>query len=145
MFTERGFSILLNDDILSSILIIGNVLGGLIVMLLTFAYAKIVSVTSVNLSLLTSLGFCSGYLMFSLTMSVVSSAVAAVCVCYAEKPEIFEVTVRPNKMITIKKIYFLSIACDLLFILPKLLSFFLYSSLFICPPISLPIYLFDSL
>ena len=92
MFTDRGFTILLNDDILSTILFIGNVLGGLMIMLLTFAYSKIVNLSSTNLSVLTSFGFFCGFLMFSLTMSVVSSAVATVCVCYAEKPEIFRVS-----------------------------------------------------
>ena len=91
MFTERGFSTLLSDNIIDCILLFGNTLGGVITMLLAFAYAKSVGVSVVNTSMLSSLGFFTGSLMFTLTMSVVSSAVAAVCVCFAEKPEIFEV------------------------------------------------------
>jgi NhaP-type Na+/H+ and K+/H+ antiporter len=65
---------------------------GIICMLVGYAYSKMVDVTAVNTTMLTSLGFFSGFLMFTLTMKVVSSAVATVYVCFAENPTIFEET-----------------------------------------------------
>mmetsp|Transcript_13092 Transcript_13092/g.12687 ORF Transcript_13092/g.12687 Transcript_13092/m.12687 type:complete len:707 (+) Transcript_13092:119-2239(+) len=92
MFSDRGWSALLNDDIIDGVLLAGHIMGGIICMLIGYAYSKMVNVTAVNTTMLTSLGFFSGFLMFTLTMKVVSSAVATVYVCFAENPTIFEET-----------------------------------------------------
>ena len=45
----------------------------------------------VNTYMLSSFGMFSGYFIFCLATEVVSSAVAAVCVCFADRPHVLEV------------------------------------------------------
>ena len=60
MFSERGLAAVLNDDILDSVFLLGNAVGGVTCMLVAYAYAKAVGANSVDCTMLTSLGFFVG-------------------------------------------------------------------------------------
>jgi hypothetical protein len=66
--------------------------GGIICVLVAYAYSSAVGLTSVNTTLLTLLGFFVGFLMFLVTMKTISSAVSTVYVCFAERPDTFAVS-----------------------------------------------------
>ena len=91
MLKERGYSAVINDSIIDFVIIVGNIGGGVACMMIALLYCKIVQMSSFNTAMLVSLGAFTGYLLFSLSMEVVSSAVVAVYVCFAEKPTIFQV------------------------------------------------------
>lgn len=92
MFSDRGWTALVNDDIVDTVLTIGSWVGGLLVMLAAFGYASAVGLSAGNTSLVMAMGFFFGHLMFLITTGVVSSAVATVYVCFAERPEVFQST-----------------------------------------------------
>ena len=91
MLSERGYSAVINDSIIDFVIIIGNIGGGTICMIIALLYCQAVRMSSFNTAMLVSLGAFTGYLLFSLSMEVVSSAVVAVYVCFAEKPALFQV------------------------------------------------------
>jgi hypothetical protein len=59
--------------------------------LVAYAYSVAVGLTAVNTTVLTLTGFFGGFLLFVVTMKVVSSAVSTVYVCFAERPDAFAV------------------------------------------------------
>ena len=93
MLSERGYSAVINDSIIDFVIIVGNIGGGTICMIIALLYCQAVHMSSFNTAMLVSLGAFTGYLLFSLSMEVVSSAVVAVYVCFAEKPAIFQVII----------------------------------------------------
>ena len=95
MLKERGYSAMINDSIIDFVIILGNIGGGILCMMIALLYCKLVHMSGFNTAMLVSLGAFTGYLLFSLSMEVVSSAVVAVYVCFAEKPTLFQVS-RPH-------------------------------------------------
>jgi Plasma-membrane choline transporter len=93
MLSERGYSAVINDSIIDFVIIIGNIGGGTMCMIIALLYCQAVHMSSFNTAMLVSLGAFTGYLLFSLSMEVVSSAVVAVYVCFAEKPALFQVVI----------------------------------------------------
>ena len=104
---------MINDSIIDFVIIIGNIGGGTICMIIALLYCQAVSMSSFNTAMLVSLGAFTGYLLFSLSMEVVSSAVVAVYVCFAEKPALFQVIPQCDSFVlavkyTVYLIYYLS-------------------------------------
>jgi Plasma-membrane choline transporter len=91
LFRERGWMTVLNDDIIASVLFLGPCLIGFLCTVVAYLYAKAVDSNSINTLLLSFLGFYSGFFMCSTTVKIIASSVATVYVCWAEKPELFEV------------------------------------------------------
>jgi pimeloyl-ACP methyl ester carboxylesterase len=56
MFSDRGWTTLLKDDIIDKVLLVGHLMGGLISMLAGYAYSKATGLSAVNTTMLTSLG-----------------------------------------------------------------------------------------
>ena len=92
MFSERGWTALVNDDIVDAVLALGNVIGGVLMMYVAYGYAQGVGLSGTNVTVTTLLGLFSGYLLFQIAVKVISSAVATVYVCFAERPDVFEAT-----------------------------------------------------
>lgn len=92
LFRRKGWmNIMLNDDIIDFVLITSNVVIGTITMLTGYYFTFLVGLSGVNRSVLTALGFLSGYFTSRTTLSVISAAVATVCICFGECPDVFKV------------------------------------------------------
>jgi len=92
MFSERGWMALINDDIVDVVLALGNVIGGVLLMYIAYGYAQGVGLSGTNVTVVTLLGLFAGFLFFQIAVKVISSAVATVYVCFAERPDVFETT-----------------------------------------------------
>lgn len=93
LFKDRGWTAIINDDIIDYVLFISHILIGVISTLLMFAYCHSKGVSHVNSSILMVLGYNCGHFMSTVTTNVISSAVATIFVCFAEKTELFQVNV----------------------------------------------------
>ena len=91
LLQERGLTAFLNDDILDVILAVGHLTIGMVCMCAGFIYGKLVGVGSAYTLLLTVFGLVCGYLISTVTLATIASAVSAVYVCFAESPESLEV------------------------------------------------------
>ena len=93
LFRRKGWlNIIINDDIIDFVLIVSNVAIGLLTMMTCYYYSQLSEMESgLNVSLLTMLGFLSGYFASKTTLSIISSAVSTIYICYGECPEIFKV------------------------------------------------------
>eukprot|EP01038_Epipyxis_sp_PR26KG_P010595 gene10595-14234_t len=92
LFEKKGWTAILNDDIIEFVLYLGNGGIAIITMLIGYYYSRAVRLGHVFTVFLTLLGFYSGYFMSMLTVSTITSSVAAICVCFAEDPSSFQVT-----------------------------------------------------
>lgn len=86
LFVQRGFTTLLNDDIIDVVLQIGHLIIGIVAMCVGYVYGRLSGVGYAYTVLLTVFGFAAGYLISVVALSTVSSAVATVYVCYVERP-----------------------------------------------------------
>jgi hypothetical protein len=91
LFRSRGWSTLLNDDLIDLILNLGNVIIAVLTMCVGYSYARLMGLDRVYTTLLSALGLFGGYLLSMVVMSTISSAVATVYVCFAEHPEELQV------------------------------------------------------
>lgn len=92
LFTQKGWTALVNDDIVDSMLFCCNCAVGLLCMLVGYMYGLSVGLDSANCSLLTVLGLVGGMMMSMVVSRIMSSAVATVFVCFAEDHTALEVT-----------------------------------------------------
>lgn len=86
LFVQRGFTALLNDDIIDVVLNIGHVIVGIVSMCVGYVFGRLSGVGHAYTVLLTVFGFAAGYLTSVVALSTISSAVATVYVCYVENP-----------------------------------------------------------
>lgn len=84
----KGFTTLINDNLLDNVLSLGHVVVGVLCMLVGYGYAVVVGLgqNSSYAFLLAMSGFFIGYSMCMLTLNVISSATATVYVCFVENP-----------------------------------------------------------
>jgi hypothetical protein len=92
LFTQKGWTALVNEDIVDSMLFCCNCAVGLLCMLVGYLYALSVGLDSANRSLLTVLGLFGGMMMSMVVSRIMSSAVATVFVCFAEDHTALEAT-----------------------------------------------------
>lgn len=90
LFLQRGWTAIVNDDIVDSILFLGQTIIAIVSSLVGYAYSVKVGCNTVNMYLITLLGFFAGYLMAVVTLKAISSAVATVYVSFAEAPDSLE-------------------------------------------------------
>ncbi|KAM3568240.1 hypothetical protein VYU27_009630, partial [Nannochloropsis oceanica] len=97
LFTRRGLTTLLNDNLIGRVLFLGSLMVGLLTcgigVLLAFAlqhsYLKDVEDAP---SLLGGAGFVVGFFVTDVMMNVVSAAVAAILVCFLEDSQALAIT-----------------------------------------------------
>ena len=87
MFQERGWTAVINDELIDNVLSLGYMVVGLLCVMCALFYSNGVGLNGPNTALLCTLGFFSGHLMCTIALRVVSSAVATVYVCYGVHPE----------------------------------------------------------
>lgn len=91
LFARRGFTTLLNDDIIDVVLNIGHVIIGTTSMSMGYVFGRLSGVGHAYTMLLTVFGFAAGYLISIVALSTISSAVATVYVCYVDNPMALQV------------------------------------------------------
>ena len=91
LFRTRGWSTLLNDDIIDIVLNIGHIIIGTTSMSVGYIYGRLSGVGHAYTVLLTIFGFAVGYLISIVALSTISSAVATVYVCYVDNPHALQV------------------------------------------------------
>ncbi|GMI19016.1 hypothetical protein TeGR_g11516 [Tetraparma gracilis] len=87
MFKKLGWTTIINDDLIENALSFGAMGVGLIAGLVAYLYSVSVDLSATYTAPMVIVGICIGFGMASVTLSVVSSAVATVFVCFAENPE----------------------------------------------------------
>lgn len=92
MFRERGWSMLLNDDIIDMVLNVGHVIIGTVSMTVGYIYGRLTGLSHAYTVLLTVFGFAVGYLISIVALSTISSAVATVYLCYVDDPLALQVS-----------------------------------------------------
>mmetsp|Transcript_60107 Transcript_60107/g.118185 ORF Transcript_60107/g.118185 Transcript_60107/m.118185 type:complete len:847 (-) Transcript_60107:134-2674(-) len=92
LFVQRGWTALLNDDIIDVVLNIGHIIIGTISMCVGYVYGRMTGVGHAYTVLLTVFGFAVGYLISIVALSTISSAVATVYVSYVDNPLALQVS-----------------------------------------------------
>jgi len=90
LFLQRGWTAIVNDDIVDTILFLGQIIIAVVSSLVGYAYSIQVGCNLTNLYQITMLGFLAGYLFAVVTLKCISSAVATVYVSFAEAPDSLE-------------------------------------------------------
>jgi hypothetical protein len=90
LFRARGFTALLNDDLLDFVMYISNTFIACVTMIAAYIFAKVVRLPTTYAYLLVIFGFFCGYVMGAVVLSTISSAITAVYVCFARDPAAFE-------------------------------------------------------
>lgn len=91
LFRDRGWNAVINDDIIDYVLSLSHILIGILSSLLIFGYCHGQGISSVNTTLLLVMAYNCGHFMSTVTTNIISSAVATIFVCFAEKTELFQV------------------------------------------------------
>jgi uncharacterized membrane protein YgcG len=91
MFSERGVTAIVNDEIVDVVLSMGHLVIALFCCGVAYIYGYSVHLIKVDRVILANTGFLAGYLVCTVTLKVIASAVATVYVLYAEEPQEFEV------------------------------------------------------
>ena len=92
LFRGKGWlNVLINDDIIDFVITVSSFAIGIVTMMAGYYFSYFMGLTGVNLTLLTTLGFLTGYFTSRTTLSIISAAVSTVYICFAENPEIFKV------------------------------------------------------
>jgi len=86
LFEERGMEALINDDLISGVLIMGSFVGAIIVGIIAGIWSHAVLET-LPWGVAATAGFFIGYFMMIFSMQVIDSAVATIFVCFAEDPQ----------------------------------------------------------
>jgi len=89
LFKERGLTVIVNDDLLDNVFLLGCILVGVISCGIAYGYGKGAGMDGPNTGAMAFIGFFIGFVLCLLTMTTVSSAVATVFVCFAEDPAPF--------------------------------------------------------
>ena len=92
LFKSRGFTTLLNDDIIDLLIQISTIMIGLLTMILAYVYCKSVILSKTYSYLLALFAFFCGYVMSTVLLSTMSSAVTTVYVSFAKNPQDLEVS-----------------------------------------------------
>ena len=118
LFRTRGWSTLLNDDIIDVVMNIGHVIIGTTSMSTGYIYGRLTGLGHAYTVLLTVFGFVAGYLLSIVALSTISSAVSTVYVCYVDNPHALQVRINFSLSV-LKCVHFLKcllIAFFLLFL-----------------------------
>lgn len=92
LFNSLGWTALVNDDLVDSMLFCVNVSTGLICMLVACGYSSASSMNATSSNMLAIFGFVGGMMMSMVVSKVMSSGVATVFVCFAEDHSALELT-----------------------------------------------------
>lgn len=90
LFLQRGWSAIVNDDIIDAVLLLGHFVIAILCCLFGYLYAVKVRASGANVLLTTMFGFFCGYLMSSVLLKNISSAVSTIYVCFCECPDAFQ-------------------------------------------------------
>jgi hypothetical protein len=88
LMKSHGFAAIINDNLISGVLLMGALLGGVVTAIISAIVALIVLPDS--WLILTVICFLIGVCLVSLTMEVVESSVATTFVCFAMEPQILQ-------------------------------------------------------
>ena len=92
LFNSLGWTALVNDDLVDSMLFCVNVSTGLLCMLVSCGYSSASNMDNTSSNMLAIFGFVGGMMMSMVVSKVMSSGVATVFVCFAEDHTALEVT-----------------------------------------------------
>lgn len=92
LFNSLGWTALVNDDLVDSMLFCVNVSTGLLCMLVAFGYSSASGMNNTSSHMLAIFGFVEGMMMSMVVSKVMSSGVATVFVCFAEDHAALELT-----------------------------------------------------
>ena len=87
LFKKLGWTTIINDDLVDNALSFGSFGIGMLCGLLAYLYSEAADIGAAYTTPMVIVGICIGIGMSSVTLNVVSSAVATVFVCFAENPE----------------------------------------------------------
>lgn len=101
LFGSHGVSTVINDNIVDNMLTISHMIIGSCGMITGYLYCNIMNYlhyegmfTGMDITIISSLGFVSGFMMSTLTLTLISSAVSTVYVCYIDNPSALKVRYR---------------------------------------------------
>ena len=89
LFAKLGWTTIINDDHIEMTLNIGSLGVAGITALLGYLYATVMNMSSEWATIIAIVGGLFGFVMSGVTLSVVSSAVATIFVCFADAPAPF--------------------------------------------------------
>ncbi|KAJ1404368.1 plasma-membrane choline transporter-domain-containing protein, partial [Ochromonadaceae sp. CCMP2298] len=87
LFADSGWAALLNGDIVDVVLGLGHLVIGATAMASAHLYARLSGLPQVYSLLLTVFGFAAGYMVSTVALTPVSSAVSSVYVCFVDNPQ----------------------------------------------------------
>jgi len=105
LFCQRGFDVIINDDLIGGALSLGGLFAGAVTAIISYFAAVAFSVTSESRIAVVALGFIIGIVFTFTALSVVQAAVSALLVCFCEdpatlyntKPESYRKIINPMK------------------------------------------------
>jgi len=92
LFNSLGWTALVNDDMVDSMLFCCNLSTGLLCMLVGYLYSQGVGLDGTSTTMLSCFSFFGGMMISMVVSKVMSSAVATVIVCFADDHNALETT-----------------------------------------------------
>ena len=92
LFKRTGLTAIINDQLVSNVFALTSLCSAMIIGLLAYGYCLVFDLSSDYKGLMVGLGILLGFLVTSIIMNVVDSAVVTVFVCWAEAPEALQRT-----------------------------------------------------
>ena len=89
LFAHRGWTALINDDLIEVVLLFSHISVGVAVMLLAFVYTHIMGLNLTDSTLVVATGLFVGYAFGSTATRALASAAMTIFVCWAERPDVF--------------------------------------------------------
>jgi len=87
LLKSRGLDAIINDDLISGVIIFGSLIGAMVVGAVGLIIGKYTYGYSENYGIFVLVGVLIGFAMIVSCMEVIESSVAALFVCYAEDPQ----------------------------------------------------------
>eukprot|EP00475_Leptophrys_vorax_P042289 TRINITY_DN7975_c0_g2_i1.p1 TRINITY_DN7975_c0_g2~~TRINITY_DN7975_c0_g2_i1.p1 ORF type:complete len:496 (-),score=122.11 TRINITY_DN7975_c0_g2_i1:41-1438(-) len=91
LLETRGFDIIVNDDLVAGVLLVGSVISGVIVAGVNFVVSNMI-LKLANDELFVSLGFFVGFVFSGCALKVIHSGSSTILVSYAEDPSVLQHT-----------------------------------------------------
>lgn len=94
LFRIKGFELVINDDIVESIVFIGNTAIALATWFLASLYASACGFSATDHLLFQLMSIALGFVISTVLLKLLLAGVATVYLCFADKPQDFEVRVQ---------------------------------------------------
>lgn len=91
LFKSRGLTTLFNDDMIDLVIIVSQIIIAVICLVVGYVYAKVSGISGAYIYLVEVCSFSIGYVMSSVILSIIQSAVTTVYIGFAKNPSDFEV------------------------------------------------------